>query len=104
MSSVLYLQCFFFFYLLGFVFFFFCNQVDSIVAAEFELEHLLLEGHCFDISTGQPPRGLQFNLGTANNPVMVDTIVMANLVRFCLITRISYRLWRAHCVSDALLK
>ncbi|XP_073481572.1 UDP-glucose:glycoprotein glucosyltransferase 1 isoform X1 [Aquarana catesbeiana] len=58
------------------------QEVDSIVAAEFELEHLLLEGHCFDISTGQPPRGLQFNLGTANNPVIVDTIVMANLGYF----------------------
>ena len=51
-----------------------------MVAAEYELEHLLLEGHCFDVSTGQPPRGLQFTLGTASNPVIMDTIVMANLV------------------------
>ncbi|XP_068089370.1 UDP-glucose:glycoprotein glucosyltransferase 1 [Hyperolius riggenbachi] len=58
------------------------EEVDSVVAAEFELEYLLLEGHCFDISTGQPPRGLQFTLGTANNPVIVDTIVMANLGYF----------------------
>ncbi|XP_077147439.1 UDP-glucose:glycoprotein glucosyltransferase 1 isoform X1 [Ranitomeya variabilis] len=58
------------------------EEVDSIVAAEFELEHLLLEGHCFDVSTGQPPRGLQFTLGTATNPVIVDTIVMANLGYF----------------------
>lgn len=55
-------------------------QVDSIVAAEYELEYLLLEGHCYDITTGQPPRGLQFTLGTSANPVIVDTIVMANLV------------------------
>lgn len=55
-------------------------QVDSVVAAEYELEYLLLEGHCFDVTTGQPPRGLQFTLGTASDPVIVDTIVMANLV------------------------
>lgn len=55
-------------------------QVDSIVAAEYELEYLLLEGHCYDITTGQPPRGLQFTLGTSANPTTVDTIVMANLV------------------------
>ncbi|KAM4771197.1 UDP-glucose:glycoprotein glucosyltransferase 1 [Rhinophrynus dorsalis] len=58
------------------------EEVDSVVAAEFELEYLLLEGHCFDVSTGQPPRGLQFTLGTATNPVVVDTIVMANLGYF----------------------
>uniref|UniRef100_A0A8C5N033 UDP-glucose ceramide glucosyltransferase-like 1 n=1 Tax=Leptobrachium leishanense TaxID=445787 RepID=A0A8C5N033_9ANUR len=57
-------------------------EVDSVVAAEFELEYLLLEGHCFDVSTGQPPRGLQFTLGTSTNPVVVDTIVMANLGYF----------------------
>ncbi len=55
-------------------------QVDSVVAAEYELEYLLLEGHCFDVTTGQPPRGLQFTLGTASDPVILDTIVMANLV------------------------
>ncbi|XP_053565723.1 UDP-glucose:glycoprotein glucosyltransferase 1 isoform X2 [Bombina bombina] len=58
------------------------EEVDSVVAAEFELENLLLEGHCFDVTTGQPPRGLQFVLGTATNPVIVDTIVMANLGYF----------------------
>lgn len=55
-------------------------QIEGIVTAEYELEYLLLEGHCFDITTGQPPQGLQFTLGMKNNPVMVDTIVMANLV------------------------
>lgn len=59
-----------------------CSQVENIVAAEYELEHLLLEGHCFDVSSGQPPRGLQFTLGTASEPVIVDTIVMANLVSY----------------------
>lgn len=55
-------------------------QVSGVVAAEYELEHLLLEGHCFDLSTGQPPRGLQFTLGMSQDPLMYDTIVMANLV------------------------
>lgn len=55
-------------------------QIERTVTAEYELEYLLLEGHCFDITTEQPPRGLQFTLGTKNKPVMVDTIVMANLV------------------------
>ncbi|XP_036410069.1 UDP-glucose:glycoprotein glucosyltransferase 1 isoform X2 [Megalops cyprinoides] len=58
------------------------EEVESIVAAEYELEYLLLEGHCFDVTTGQPPRGLQFTLGTPSDPVIVDTIVMANLGYF----------------------
>ncbi|XP_076828881.1 UDP-glucose:glycoprotein glucosyltransferase 1-like isoform X2 [Brachyhypopomus gauderio] len=58
------------------------QEVDGVVSAEYELEHVLLEGHCFDVSTGQPPRGLQFTLGTASEPVIVDTIVMANLGYF----------------------
>ncbi|MBN3275545.1 UGGG1 glucosyltransferase, partial [Polyodon spathula] len=58
------------------------EEVESMVAAEYELEYLLLEGHSFDVSTGQPPRGLQFTLGTTSNPVIVDTIVMANLGYF----------------------
>ncbi|CAB1328546.1 unnamed protein product [Coregonus sp. 'balchen'] len=35
------------------------QEMKGVVTAEYELEHLLLEGHCFDLSTGQPPRGLQ---------------------------------------------
>ncbi|KAG9343548.1 hypothetical protein JZ751_013714 [Albula glossodonta] len=58
------------------------EEVEGGVAAEYELEYLLLEGHCFDVTTGQPPRGLQFTLGTASDPVIVDTIVMANLGYF----------------------
>uniref|UniRef100_A0A3B4ACW7 UDP-glucose ceramide glucosyltransferase-like 1 n=1 Tax=Periophthalmus magnuspinnatus TaxID=409849 RepID=A0A3B4ACW7_9GOBI len=54
----------------------------GVVSAEYELEHLLLEGHCFDLSTGQPPRGLQFTLGMSQNPLTYDTIVMANLGYF----------------------
>lgn len=58
------------------------EQVEIGIYAEFELEHLLLEGHCFEQSTGNPPRGLQFTLGTNSTPVIVDTIVMANLGYF----------------------
>ncbi|XP_067851613.1 UDP-glucose:glycoprotein glucosyltransferase 1 isoform X2 [Heptranchias perlo] len=58
------------------------EEIDGGIAAEYELEYLLLEGHCYDVSTGQPPRGLQFTLGTNANPVIVDTIVMANLGYF----------------------
>lgn len=57
------------------------SQVSGVVSAEYELEYLLLEGHCFDLSTSQPPRGLQFTLGMKQDPLMHDTIVMANLVR-----------------------
>ncbi|XP_053166108.1 UDP-glucose:glycoprotein glucosyltransferase 2 isoform X2 [Hemicordylus capensis] len=58
------------------------KDVEGVVSAEYELEYLLLEGQCFDVATRQPPRGLQFTLGTKNNPVNVDTIVMANLGYF----------------------
>ncbi|XP_073425669.1 UDP-glucose:glycoprotein glucosyltransferase 2 isoform X2 [Dendrobates tinctorius] len=58
------------------------EDVEGIVTANYELEYFLLEGHCFDVTTGQPPRGLQFTLGMKNHPVIVDTIVMANLGYF----------------------
>ncbi|XP_031847873.1 UDP-glucose-glycoprotein glucosyltransferase [Nomia melanderi] len=58
------------------------DNVAMGVHSEFELEHLLLEGHCFEAVMGNPPRGLQFTLGTERQPLMVDTIVMANLGYF----------------------
>ncbi|XP_061827435.1 UDP-glucose:glycoprotein glucosyltransferase 2 isoform X3 [Nerophis lumbriciformis] len=58
------------------------QEVSGAVTAEYELEHILLEGHCFDLSTGQPPRGLQFTLGMSRDLLMYDTIVMANLGYF----------------------
>lgn len=64
-------------------------QVSGVVDAEYELEYLLLEGHCFDLSTGQPPRGLQFTLGMRQKPLMHDTIVMANLVSLSLFLALS---------------
>uniref|UniRef100_A0A0R3RF81 UDP-glucose:glycoprotein glucosyltransferase n=1 Tax=Elaeophora elaphi TaxID=1147741 RepID=A0A0R3RF81_9BILA len=58
------------------------ENVAGNVLAKFELEHILLEGHCFDDIAGSPPRGLQFTLGTLTNPNRYDTIVMANLGYF----------------------
>ncbi|XP_003928254.3 UDP-glucose:glycoprotein glucosyltransferase 2 isoform X2 [Saimiri boliviensis] len=58
------------------------KDTEKTVTAEYELEYLVLEGHCFDKMTEQPPQGLQFTLGTKNKPVVVDTIVMANLGYF----------------------
>ncbi|GMR33603.1 hypothetical protein PMAYCL1PPCAC_03798, partial [Pristionchus mayeri] len=58
------------------------EQVEQDVIASFSLEHILLEGHCFDEASGSPPRGLQFLLGTPSAPARYDTIVMANLGYF----------------------
>ncbi|KAI8343874.1 UDP-glucose:glycoprotein glucosyltransferase-domain-containing protein [Chlamydoabsidia padenii] len=52
------------------------------VHAVYELERILVEGHCIDSADQHPPRGLQFVLGTDSHPVMTDTIVMANLGYF----------------------
>ncbi|XP_050543404.1 UDP-glucose:glycoprotein glucosyltransferase [Daktulosphaira vitifoliae] len=58
------------------------EDVEMGVYSRYELEYLLLEGHCYDAINMNPPRGLQMTLGTKLNPVMVDTIVMANLGYF----------------------
>uniref|UniRef100_A0A7E4VIA0 UDP-glucose:glycoprotein glucosyltransferase n=1 Tax=Panagrellus redivivus TaxID=6233 RepID=A0A7E4VIA0_PANRE len=58
------------------------QSVKQDVVAKFELIHILLEGHCFDDVSGNPPRGLQFILGTQDQPQRFDTIVMANLGYF----------------------
>ncbi|KAG6600362.1 UDP-glucose:glycoprotein glucosyltransferase, partial [Cucurbita argyrosperma subsp. sororia] len=46
--------------------------------AVFELEALVLTGHCSE-KHQEPPRGLQLILGTKSTPHLVDTLVMANL-------------------------
>ncbi|KAJ8755614.1 hypothetical protein K2173_022209 [Erythroxylum novogranatense] len=46
--------------------------------AVFELEALILTGHCSE-KDHDPPQGLQLILGTKNVPHLVDTLVMANL-------------------------
>ncbi|XP_076453817.1 UDP-glucose:glycoprotein glucosyltransferase 1-like isoform X2 [Babylonia areolata] len=68
------------------------EEVEKSINAGFELEYLLLEGHCYDSTTMQPPRGLQFILGTPSRPAIVDTIVMANLGYFQL--KASPGLWQ----------
>ncbi|KAL3084473.1 hypothetical protein niasHS_009244 [Heterodera schachtii] len=52
------------------------------IVAVFQLRHILLDGHCFEDPSGNPPRGLQFVLGTRAEPALFDTIVMANLGYF----------------------
>ncbi|XP_038051139.1 UDP-glucose:glycoprotein glucosyltransferase 1-like isoform X2 [Patiria miniata] len=58
------------------------SESESGIHGQYELEYLLVEGHCFDQASGQPPRGLQFTLGNKQDPVTQDTIVMANLGYF----------------------
>jgi UDP-glucose:glycoprotein glucosyltransferase len=58
------------------------HEESGTVYAGYELEYLLLEGHCVDSTMGQPPRGLQFILGSKDRPDQYDTIVMANLGYF----------------------
>ncbi|KAJ1918379.1 killer toxin resistant protein [Tieghemiomyces parasiticus] len=48
------------------------------VRSEFVLKHIMVEGHCQDLTTGYPPRGLQLVLGTPAAPAHTGTIVMAN--------------------------
>ena len=57
------------------------NIESKKVFAEFELEYVLLEGHCHD-NEGSPPRGLQYILTNQKNTISFDTIVMANLGYF----------------------
>ncbi|KAL8794549.1 MAG: hypothetical protein Q9195_002884 [Heterodermia aff. obscurata] len=55
---------------------------DATIDALYELEHILIEGHSRDVTTGPPPRGVQLLLGTAKDPHFADTIIMANLGYF----------------------
>ncbi|KAI9872733.1 MAG: hypothetical protein M1830_001244 [Pleopsidium flavum] len=52
------------------------------IDAMFELEHILIEGHSRDVTTGPAPRGVQLVLGTEKDPHFADTIIMANLGYF----------------------
>ncbi|THC95780.1 hypothetical protein EYZ11_004733 [Aspergillus tanneri] len=54
----------------------------SDVEAVYALEHIMIEGHSRDLTTKSPPRGVQLDLGTDNNPSFADTIIMANLGYF----------------------
>ena len=55
---------------------------EGNVDAVYGLEHILIEGHSRDMTTGYPSRGVQLRLGTQENPDFSDTIVMANLGYF----------------------
>ncbi|KAJ3377938.1 hypothetical protein HDU92_007799, partial [Lobulomyces angularis] len=49
------------------------------IEAIFQLSHILVQGHAKESGSGNPPRGLQFVLGSSKNPELEDTITMANL-------------------------
>ncbi|KAF9586745.1 hypothetical protein BGW38_002767 [Lunasporangiospora selenospora] len=52
------------------------------VQAEFELQHVLIEGFSRDITLRTTSKGAQFILGTKTEPHVVDTLVMANMGYF----------------------
>lgn len=54
------------------------SSTNSDVDATYELEHILIQGHSRE-GKSSPPRGAQLVLGTAKEPHLTDTIVMANL-------------------------
>ncbi|KAM3498853.1 hypothetical protein MY10362_007850 [Beauveria mimosiformis] len=54
------------------------SSINSDVDANYELEHILIQGHSRE-GKSSPPRGAQLVLGTESEPHMTDTIVMANL-------------------------
>ena len=58
------------------------TSADHEISATYELEHIMIEGHARDVTTGPPPRGVQLLLGTGTEPHHTDTIVMANLGYF----------------------
>lgn len=58
------------------------SKEESGVSAVYELENILLEGHCLDSNSKSPPRGLEFEIATPSNHSHRDTLVMANLGYF----------------------
>ncbi|KAG8424224.1 killer toxin resistant protein, variant 2 [Metarhizium acridum] len=54
------------------------SAANSDVEATYELQHILIEGHSRD-DQGSAPRGAQLVLATESQPLLTDTIVMANL-------------------------
>lgn len=44
------------------------------VSVIYELENIIVEGHCRDTVTGAPPRGLQLELSAAGNNPKVDSL------------------------------
>ncbi|KAI9244442.1 UDP-glucose:glycoprotein glucosyltransferase-domain-containing protein [Helicostylum pulchrum] len=58
------------------------KKSQSGVSAVYELERILVEGHCLDSVTKAPPRGLQFEISSPSKSTKKDTLVMANLGYF----------------------
>ena len=56
----------------------------QLLGIEYELEHLLMNGQCFDQTSKppQPPSGLQLLLSSPSVPYAGDTVVMQNLGYF----------------------
>ncbi|OAF68161.1 UDP-glucose ceramide glucosyltransferase-like 1 [Intoshia linei] len=48
----------------------------------YRLDYLIVEGSCMDVSTDEPPRGLQYTMNLEDESKKMDTIVMANLGYF----------------------
>lgn len=63
------------------------KEPNARVSAVYELESILIEGHCLDSTSKAPPRGLQFEISSPSNSVKKDTLVMANLGYFQLKAR-----------------
>lgn len=57
------------------------SSVKDDVDATYELEHILIEGHSREGKRG-PPKGAQLVLATEKDPLLDDTIIMANLGYF----------------------
>ncbi|KAI7903194.1 UDP-glucose:glycoprotein glucosyltransferase-domain-containing protein [Cokeromyces recurvatus] len=55
---------------------------ENSVSAVYELENILLEGHCLDSANRSPPRGLEIEITSPSNQTRKDTLVMANLGYF----------------------
>lgn len=58
------------------------SSVKADVDATYELEHILIEGHSRESGKSSPPRGAQLVLATEKDPLLTDTIIMANLGYF----------------------
>ena len=52
------------------------------LAAPMRAKRVLITGACEDVSSNDPPSGLQLLLGTATQPHRTDTLVMSNLGYF----------------------
>ncbi|KAG7448716.1 uncharacterized protein BT62DRAFT_965246 [Guyanagaster necrorhizus] len=55
---------------------------DSSVDAVFDLDYIVVEGHARETVTGAPPRGVQLELRSGDNPAVDDTLITANLGYF----------------------